>query len=107
MNDNIYFDTFCQRVCSWCVNHHRNCEPLHRCDWDESFHEALNLCLELEIIEDDPLHMFGTSEDDYNFEAQSLAYDQIDSRIQKLQHSLVHNVQENQSDYIRRFGYEL
>ena len=101
------FVAFKEWVCSWCVNHHDNCDPLEHCDWEEDFHEALNLCLELNLIEEDPDCLFGSSEDDYNFEAQALAYNQIDSRLDELRSGLVHEVQENQDDYIRCFGYEM
>ena len=107
MENNRCFENFKDWVCSWCVNHNDNCDPLHNCDWEEDFNEALNLCLELSLIEDDPDCLFGTSEDDYNFEAQALAYNQIDSRLQELKDALVHDVQTNVDEYYKAFGYEM
>ena len=104
---NISFDSFKNWVCSWCVNSHRNCNPLHNCEWEEDFNEALNLSKKLRYLEDDPDCIFGSSDEDYNFEAQANAYDNIDWELRQLSNALIHEVQENQDDYIRRFGYEI
>ena len=106
MEDNRCFEAFKDWVCSWCVNSYPDCNPLSNCDWEDDFNEALQLCRKLSYL-DDPDCIFGTSEDDYDFEAQALAYNQIDSRLDELKSMLVDDVQGDLADYFRRFGYEM
>lgn len=107
MKDNAYFESFVDWVCSWCVNHHQDCEPLDNCDWCENFEEAEKLCDKLKYLEEDPDCIFGTSEEDYDFNAQSEAYKAVDWELDQLQAALISDVQVNQEDYYREFGYEL
>lgn len=107
MDDNAYFEAFADWVCSWCANHHQDCEPLYDCDWWENFEEAQKLCRKLKYLEEDPDCIFGTSEDDYDFNAQSDAYNAVDCELEQLQAALIRAVQVNQEDYYREFGYEL
>ena len=104
---NTTFESFKDWVCSWCVNSHRDCNPLHNCDWEDDFKEALKLSEKLSYLEDDPDCIFGSSEEDYDFEAQKNAYDNVDCELRQLRAALIHEVQENQEDYIRCFGYEM
>lgn len=106
MKDNVYFDAFADWVCSWCVNRNSDCEPLDNCDWEEQFEEAQHLCDKLKNIEEDPDCIFGTSEEDYDFDAQSNAYNAVDSELERLQKALIHDVQINMKDYYRGFAYE-
>ena len=105
--DSPVIENFCDYVCSWCANHSLDCAPFCRCDWQDQFEEARELFSKLFYLEEDPDCIYGTSEDDYDFEAQAKAYDAVDERLNELENALIKDVQENQIEYYKYFGYEM
>lgn len=102
------FENFCSYVCSWCVNGNDCCHPLDdSCEWNDDFEEARLLLSKSFYLEEDPDCIYGSSEDDYDFEAQAKACNNVDERLRELKNSLISNVQENQIDYHRYYAYEL
>lgn len=101
------FENFCSYVCSWCNNQNRNCNPLRNCDWEDDFQRARLLLSKQAYLEDDPDHIYGSSEDDYDFEAQAKAYDAIDEEYSELKNALIKDVQINMTEYYQSFGYEM
>ena len=100
-------DNFCEYVCSSCVNGNDTCEPFGNCDWNDDFQRARFLLSKLFYLEDDPDCLYGTSDDDYDLDAQGKAYNAVDEELDELQNGLIHEVQEDQIAYHRYYAYEL
>ena len=105
--DDAVIENFCSYVCSWCANGNDSCEPFGKCDWNDDFEEARGLMSELFYLEEDPDCLYGTSDDDYDFDAQYNAYHAVDERLHSLQNSLINDVQVDLIDYYQSFGYEM